>query len=456
MTATSHPTGFSSPILPVPGWLFYAEVLPLQETSTSAIEDLVSLSLESHAPLPLEHLAYGWSQVEDGKSVLYYAGARERLRFLGNGALEKAGFVVPDFVFAPEGKENVWQWIATPCGVTALRWGKKNTGAFELRSWPLSLAEQENWKVQVRQERALREGQLEGEHDPEFWGWDEEGVRIKGKYLQVSWKGFRSEKSVTKTLSLAAAWSADVRERSWLKLTRKARQQELLFGRLTLLGLACGLLVTCLWVVFLVYGHKVDLEAGRLAERQKEVDSVLSKSDLVGRLNEMEAGRVSFYDALATLNHYRPTDVLFTKAVLGSNQQIQINGSGASIGQINAYINSLRSDGSFSKVDSPKITTQNGQTTFTFQATIGDLRVSRSVAGLYEEPSLETTASEEQIDLAPMDRRPLVGMERMQGERMGGEGMPPPPPLERVMASPRSAGSAGGQNNAEKPTVNDN
>ena len=406
--ATSSQTNAFPLLLPAPGWLFFVETLPVLEKAPNAIEEMVLLSLESHAPLPIEHLAYGWCLAADKRSVLYYAGARERLRPLCNGLYEKAGQVVPDFVLAPPVQERVWQWIATPHALTALRRHQQGEQTLELRSWPLG--GEGDWKRQAQSERKARMSQLEGEQSGELWLWAEDEIRRKGKNFAVVWKSLDSGKIASVPLPVEAAWHADVRERGWLNSVRKARQQALLFNRLLVLGATCCLAVVCLGGWLWTYHRSVTMEANRLAGRQAEVDAVLGKSELVSRLDEMEAGRVSFYDALATLNHYRPTEVLFTRAVLDTNRRIQVHGTGASIGQINSYIDSLRRDGSFTKVETPRINTQNGQTTFNFQASVGDLRVSRATP-VTEEEILERAGVEEPPVRVPLTEVTEVPLE---------------------------------------------
>ncbi len=370
------------------------------EKTSGAIEEMVILSLESHAPLPLEHLAYGWRLAPDKQAVLYYAGARERLRPLCNGLYEKAGQVIPDFVLAPPARKNSWEWIATPHALTALRRHSQGEQLLETRSWPL--AGDDGWKQQAQAEWETQRGQLAGEQEAQLWLWVAEETRRKGKNILVAWKCARSGKTTLVALPADAAWNADVRERGWLTVTRKARQQAVLLNRLLVLGTVCGLAAVCLGGWLWTYHRSVAAESLRLADRQPEVDTVLGRSELVSRLDEMEAGRISFYDALATLNHYRPTDVLFTRAVLDTNRRIQVNGTGASIGQINSYIDSLRRDGSFTKVDTPKISTQNGLSSFNFQATVGELHVSRAT------PTTETEILEKAGTMEPSTLSPLT------------------------------------------------
>jgi Tfp pilus assembly protein PilN len=361
-------------VLPVPGWLFFLETLPLGDT-TAASEDTVQLSLESHAPLPVEQLAYGWALDTSRKTLLYYATARERLRQHTNGVYEKAGFLLPDFLLAPDKEAGLWHWLVTPDTLTAVRFAAGATLPAEIRSWPLPAGEPYTLAARATTERTARESQCAGPQSKTTLLWNGATYGTGVKTIVATWLPVGGGHPRTITLPVVTAWDADVRERPWLAKTRKTRAGIRLTNKLLLAAAAVWLLVALLAAAVFFYKKSVQAEADRIAARQIEVDTITSNSELITKLDEMEAGKVAFYDALATLNHYRPMEVFFSNANVNSHRQIQVNGTAPSITQLNTYVEALRKNGSFTEVETQRVNTAAGRTTFDLRVTVGTLSV---------------------------------------------------------------------------------
>lgn len=374
-------------IAPAPGWLFFIETLPLvSDTTDAAKEDTVQLSLESHSPLPLEQLAYGWRTDTTRQTLLYYATARERLRQAIDNAYERAGFLLPDFLLAPQKTPDVWHWLATPGALTAVRFA--NTGdtlPAEIRSWPLDPGPSYTHATRANAERALREPSCPGTHAPQtlFWAGSTQG---KGaQTLLAHWRAGAT--TSTATLPTDAAWNADVRERPWLARTRKNRDNIRRINKVLLATAATWVLLAAAATAVQIYKAGIQAEENRLEARQAEADALKAKAELVAQLDELEAGKMSFFDALATLNHSRPASILFEKASTDtkSKRQIQINGTASNTTQVNDYADALRKNKAFTKVETSRVNTGSGRSTFDLRVTVGTLDVAHAHAPTVEE-----------------------------------------------------------------------
>jgi hypothetical protein len=377
-------------IAPAPGWLFFTETLPLAGNSpaTAAIEDTVQISLESHAPLPLDQLAYGWCTDTTRQTLLYYATARERLRHAVGNAYERSAFLLPDFLLVPQKKPDTWHWLATPNALTAVRFA--NAGDIlpaDMRSWPIDPNPSHTHATRASAERTLREPSCPGAHAAQtlFWAGSSHG---KGaKTLLAHWKPAGTATTITATLPADPAWNADVRERPWLARTRKNRDNIRRINKILLATAAAWALLATTAAAVQIYKARVHTEEKRLESRQAEVDALKTKSELVAQLDELEAGKMSFFDALATLNHYRPPTILFEKAGTDTKakHQIQINGTASNTTQVNDYADALRKNGAFTKVETSRVNTGSGRSSFDLRVTVGTLDVTRARAPTVEE-----------------------------------------------------------------------
>ncbi|MDR2863204.1 MAG: hypothetical protein LBV54_04930 [Puniceicoccales bacterium] len=383
MSETNPPTS-SAPaahstnlvVLPVPGWLFFLETLPLADTAAAAVEDTVKLSLESHAPLPVEQLAYGWRLDPVRKTLLYYAAARDRVRQNANGIYDKAGFLLPDFVLAPRKSSGFWHWLATPGTLTAVRFQGETAFPVEVHSWPLLVDDGRPLEELAREARATREAQCPGAQTGTVWCWGGASVSRDGKTLNIAWTS-ASDGPLTVELPVEEAWHADVRERSLLTGIRRERAGALHIRRFFLSAAAA-------WAALLVgggllhaYKSSVQAEAAQIVLRQMEADEIISKRELLSKLDDMESGQVSFYDALAALSHYRGTNILFSNASANSKGQIQVSGTATTIAQVDDYVKALRDDGSFAKVEKTRDGIAGRRVTFDLRVTVGNLSVAR-------------------------------------------------------------------------------
>ncbi|MDR3227946.1 MAG: hypothetical protein LBT53_00815 [Puniceicoccales bacterium] len=415
-------------LLPAPGWLFFWETLPLapsEAKTPAALESLTLLSLESHAPLPADQLAHGWRLFaqpaknaappsapqktangetgDDSKpakppapaahlhaSLLYYATARERLREAANGDYERAAFILPDFLLAPDTAPDLWHWLATPAALTAVRFASHTPLPTEIKSWPLP-AGTGTLAARAATERTLREPLCHGKHAPTFvW----QGATAAGvKTLLARWQDTTSNAIRTVAFPIADAWNADPRERAWLARERKTRANRRTLNHATIAGLgAWALLLVAGAVCFFLKRH-ADAEVVRQNERQAEVEAIQAKNDLIQRLDELQAieesARPSFFDTLAVLNHLRPPDIYFEEVDTNtktSPAQIQVVAAAADSQKITDYVKTLRQDKQFAAVTEPESKNVNGRTTYTFRVTVARLDVEReSTAAVAEE-----------------------------------------------------------------------
>lgn len=368
-------------IFPAPGWLFFLEILPLPEdiASPDKAGAAVLLSLESHSPLPVEHLAHGHIADFPAKKLLYYATARERLRLCVGALYERAAFLLPDFLLAPRKTPGLWHWLATPRALTAVRFNSPaDLFPAEVRSWPFpETAAEVPPALRAQTERDARQPLCEGKHAPDTLLWCDAARPARGGKLAALWQSSDNGAFLTAEFPVATAWEADVRERAWLARERKDRAALRRANILLVASAALWLFVAL--AAILVYFRKNDLRAATARDKagQTEVDNLNAKAALLARLDEIERGRVSFYDALATLNHFRPPDILFTQAKINAQRQIQIQGVASTTAQINAYVAALRKNGSFSDITESGTTTSGERTSFNLTVTVGNLSVSR-------------------------------------------------------------------------------
>jgi hypothetical protein len=378
-------------VFPAPGHLFFVETLPVIDAAagTAGQEDTIQLALESHAPLPVDQLAYGWFIDTPRETIVYYATMRERLRKLTGELYEKSAFLIPDFALAPAHTAGVWLWLATPSALTAVRYNDGAQSPDELRSWALpSLSGNENpaedgntpdLARRATAARTLHEAQCAGKSTPGILLW--QGVTKSGNTLTASWKSTTGGR-LTRTLPITAAWAADVRERAWLARERKTRDTASRLNKLLMAGLATWLIISA--AATMVWRHHSDVkrENARVQLQQAKVDSLISQQELNHTLDELEEGRFSFYDALATMNHIRPPDILFLRAETNSKfpRQIKVHGSGSSI---SAYAEALRKNETFTSV-TEKSSVSAGNTVFDLNVTVGKLSVGRNTPTLRE------------------------------------------------------------------------
>jgi hypothetical protein len=454
---SSPPTPASAPppaAFPAPGWLFFLETLPLAEpaatgpagtpgataaTAATAApgkttapaaaaldrdrENIVRLSLDSHAPLPVEHLAYGWVADTARASLLYYATGRDRLRQAVAADYDRALFVLPDFLLAPPpASPGEWQWLATPAALTAVRFAPTTAptpatpptpatlslaAPAEIRSWSLDPAADAVSRARhIRTLRTANEPDLPGPHAAATLFWAGATLDRAHTTLLPHWKTQENPDApdanaaaaadaaapLAAALPTAALWRADLRERPWLDNIRKLRTGTRRANTLLKAAAAAALALLLAAAALQFYKTAAQNEATRAAARQKEVDEINAKTEQLEWLDDLQAGEIthpanSLYDALATLNHYRPTGVLFSRAKGNAKREIQITGTAATRAQVTAYVNALRANGSFAKVTDSAVAGV-GSTTFDLNVTVRSLNVTRSAALTAEEQEI--------------------------------------------------------------------
>ncbi len=377
---SSDPSAPPPRLFPVPGRLFFFETLPLDNPAPAAIEDAVLLAVESHAPLPTEQIAYGWRADAARKTIFYYAAVREQLRQCANGVYDTAGHVVPDFMLAPKCEPGVRKILVTEHALTAVRFTGDSLFPEEILSCELPAGDSNDLRRRAEIGFETFREKLTGAIDENFLFWNGASAGNGKKTINVEWRA-KDGKIETAVIPENAVWHADVRERRRLEQMRRTRRQTGIARKILFAGIFLFLVAAILLGGVLNRGRLVKEEAARIALREKEVESIASKNELVVKLDQMVAGQVPFFDALATLNHYRTTvapGILFTRAVVDDNRQIQINGTCNEIAQANDYVDKLKASGFFKQVTMPQINTAGGRTTFMLKVTVGNLGVSRT------------------------------------------------------------------------------
>lgn len=163
---------------------------------------------------------------------------------------------------------------------------------------------------------------------------------------------------------------ADLRPRDVLaEIGRRAAADRVLARVAGPLRIAAALAV----VLLAVDGGLAAYNAWREQALAAEADSLKqaeSRADALSTLDRLSGGGRSVFDALAVVNAHRPEAVSFSRVVFSDNRELIIEGRAAGVADINRMSDALRASGHFGVVETPKLDTARGRSSFRMRLTM--------------------------------------------------------------------------------------
>lgn len=109
--------------------------------------------------------------------------------------------------------------------------------------------------------------------------------------------------------------------------------------------------------------RRLEGEAERIREAEARADALFTLERLSG------SGR-SVFDLLAVVNVHRPESVAFSRVTFEDNRELVIEGRAGGVADINRWGDALRTTGHFGVVETPKLDTSRGRSTFRMRLTV--------------------------------------------------------------------------------------
>lgn len=168
----------------------------------------------------------------------------------------------------------------------------------------------------------------------------------------------------------ATGAAADLRPREVLRLLAGRAATDRLVARVAWpLRITLALAVLLLAAAAVLHARAA-WAARRLADDGDRIRSAESRADALATLERLSDGGRSVFDALAVLNAHRPEAVSFSRVTFADSRELLIEGRAAGVADINRMADALRATGHFGVVETPKLDTSRGRSTFRMRLVI--------------------------------------------------------------------------------------
>ena len=440
-SSTDEPPG----ILKLPGHLFFCEYVEVPVTEeASGLDDFAEMSVSGLSPFPPEQLAWGYYKNPSYPWMLVYLATYESLAQAGFRDLENYHQVLPSFISA---LGTVYE---TPTGF--FHYGDGSLTLFlypGFSSAQVPVLEDEDQKASDNYTASVLLPMIfslpvevsgpdideEGESDmsPEPSRTDIETVRARlykmipedRRYnVQRSWLRDNGYSYSKKGGSLhlehvwdeedaqqpepehvlngqTELWSSDIRDPAFTKKAKKTRQmEEYLSLALFVAGIAALLLV--FFESLVMAGDKwTDSMARKVADNSPKVASIISKRELLSKIEQLSTNNLRPFIMLQVLNDYRIGGLYFQSIEAKEGNVIKIKGFAPNGGEVNTFKEALISSEKVLGVET-SMKTSSGKTTFELEASFPPIKPEEPKAAIVPVPASPESAPVPEAVLAPL------------------------------------------------------
>jgi hypothetical protein len=422
-------------ILKLPGHLFFCEYVEVPATvEASELNDFAEMTVSGLSPFPPEQLAWGYYKNPSYPWMLVYLATYESLAQAGFRDLESYHQVLPSFISA---LGTVYE---TPTGF--FHYGDGSLTLFlypGFSSPPVHVSENEDEKASDNDTASILlpiifslpvelpepDSDEEEESDvlPEPSRTDIETVRARlfkmipedRRYnVQRAWlrdKGYSYSKKggslhfehvwdeVDAPLpepehvldGQTELWSSDIRDPAFTKQAKKTRQMEEYLGlALFVAGIAALLLV--LLEAFVIGGDKwTESMARRVADNSPQVAEIMSKRELLSKIEQLSTNNLRPFIMLQVLNDYRIGGLYFQSIEAKEGNVINIKGFAPNGREVNTFKEALISSKKVLGVET-SMKTSSGKTTFELEASFPPIKLEEPKVAIVPDPSPDSSS----------------------------------------------------------------
>lgn len=421
----------------MPGHLFFCEYIEVPATvEASGLDDFAEMTVSGLSPFPPEQLAWGYYKNPSYPWMLVYLATYESMAQAGFRDLESYHQVLPSFISA---LGTVYE---TPTGFFHYGDGSLTLflyPGFSLAPVPVSEDEDEDEKASDNDTVSILLPMIfslpvkvsdpgideEGESDmsPEPSRTDIETVRARlykmipedRRYnVQRSWLRDKGHSYSKKGGSLhlehvwdeedapqpepehvlngqTELWSSDIRDPAFTKKAKKTRQMEEYLGlALFVAGIATLLLV--FFESLVMAGDKwTDSMARKVADNSTQVAEIMSKRELLSKIEQLSTNNLRPFIMLQVLNDYRLGGLYFQSIEAKEGNVINIKGFAINGGEVNTFKEALISSKKVLGVET-SMKTSSGKTTFELEASFPPIKPEEPKAVIVPDPSPDSSS----------------------------------------------------------------
>lgn len=365
----------------VPGNVFFCRRVDLPEgLSWQETSAFIELFLESHAPFPVDQLAWGFLSDPRSRFAFLYATPRSRLKALGMELPGTAVQIFPGFVslFGSTVDRPTLRFVAQNGVLSAIGLEPGNPVPAQVVSQPLG-AEPLTDEGLLQAREAYLKQHPDPEQTVEDGLWLGEGIALTSD-LQTRFSlrhlsAANPQAPIENTLGLSseALWAADLRDGAFASRESRTRHRSQLvwkslrFATATALLLLLGQLVSLLLAS---YDRWIERDLEALEPKATRVENKLTLAD---RLTRSTKEDMRPFLLLEAINPQRPAAIFYNDVRIRSFEQLEIEGQSVQgVSPVNAFADAIEKLPSVASVVNNS-RTRNNQTSFEFLITFREL-----------------------------------------------------------------------------------
>lgn len=363
---------------------FVCQTVEIPETMKSAdLTGYISGVVEDEAPLPLEHIAWGFMAVRKGKrrsTALAYATARSLV--LEDNEPDGSIAVVPAFA-ALHGlsfSQRTWLFFLDDESLSAVSFPPNELTPDRIIS-RYHDTDRDDWtKLSTLRQQLYQEAGV-AERD-----------KVQDGIIRASVTDFSRNRKISFSLEIKTAttgkwhaWrktelagesfllGADLRDPDFLSAERTSRRD----GRSFLIamgGFAAAVLIMI--VLEIVLSLRADAAEEALVQAEAQESAVEQLKEMEAMTKALEATlqtQLLPFDWMLAVNEGRPEAIALTSAYMGAGAQMSLSGEADNIKTINDYVTALKESNRFTEVDLADVKTAKTGAIFRIRLVIGNL-----------------------------------------------------------------------------------
>ena len=398
-------------LLKVPGHLFFCEYVEVPaELEPDEVEEFAEMGIASLSPFPLEQLAWGYHKDPASPWLLLYSATLESLARAGYRGLDTYRHVFPSFASVlgfqfdkPTGyflyDSGSLSLLLHPGDSTAQSASNVDADDEAAPSPPCELPTIQSLPVSLPVPDKSDETEDDAEEagpqgpDPEaiesvrakmFRMIPERGYAIEPSWLVESghgfsardgsltfrhgWEGETREPGPEQVLDVGSQlWQADIRPATYKEQEKKNRRLERFLAQAGKVAGIAAVVLLVLEVLVMLGGGWVGKMQTQASGNEAQVQKILSKGDLLSKLNKRSTNHLQPFHMLGVLNDYRIGRIFFRKIEAADGSSITVAGEADNAGEVNSYKDSLLQSPDVQSCVT-ELRTRKGETTFTLQA----------------------------------------------------------------------------------------
>ena len=345
------------------------------------VAEYVELSFETLTPFSIEQIAGGCLYHDESKRILVYGSYLPALRSRGIEQIEEFQHALPGFIAFPDAKydQPTVAFVSFESSISALFFSTGDPVPEQVVSYRIVDYETNPSAISDARDKLRAELDM-GEYHLDEYVWDgldciveaDGSVAIIVQKHPVGDQPEEAPTTITKTFKdEEILWLADVRSRSYKQKEANLRRLAKRIWFFLVAGVSVAALTLVLQFAQIAFSQWINVREERVAERALDVEEISNNNNLLNKIEQIALQELRPFDMLQSMNEIRPKSIHFTSVGSDEFNQLEVQGLGTTVAEVNRYGDALLRSEGIEEVQID-VRSRSGKAPFTLTVTFGE------------------------------------------------------------------------------------